>query len=150
MPRLNEHRRAQRVVAVCQLQQVAVLDIQLMSIGGTDDGGVVPGELGDRLGQLLQPTVVGEATIIDGGIGPEDHFPLALQLPLLRGMGQVRGMDGRGLRRKRRLGDHAVMYRAAPPGLEIRALVLPRPISLDDVVGARLRAIGEDLQHLVG
>ena len=39
--------------------------------------GIVPGELGDRLGQFLQPAVVGEAAVVDRRVGPENHFQLA-------------------------------------------------------------------------
>src|SRR5207245_3718938 len=39
-----------------------------------DKNGVVPGQLAERLGHLLQPAVVGEAAIVHGGIGSEVDF----------------------------------------------------------------------------
>src|SRR5437773_2486664 len=36
---------------------------------GTDERGIIPGKLGQRLRQLLQPTVVGEAAVKDCRVG---------------------------------------------------------------------------------
>src|SRR4029453_11577420 len=72
----REHRTANRASLVAELDDVAddlavlaagprrlVLGLELLSGGGTDDDRVVPRELGDRLRQLLQPAVVGEAAV---------------------------------------------------------------------------------------
>ena len=48
--------------------------------GRAHQGGVVPGEFGDGLGNLLQPAVVGRAAIPDVGIGAEDDLELFLGL----------------------------------------------------------------------
>src|SRR5262245_26648761 len=40
----------------------------------TDERGVVPGELGQRLWQLLQPTVVGKAAVEDRRVGLKTNF----------------------------------------------------------------------------
>src|SRR4029453_11981159 len=74
MPDDREHRTANRASLVAELDDVAddlavlaagprrlVLGLELLSGGGTDDDRVVPGQLGDRLRQFLQPAVVGEA-----------------------------------------------------------------------------------------
>ena len=50
----------------------------------TDQRGVVPGELGNRLGQFLQPAVVGKAAVVNARIRTEDEFDVS------RG----RGFDG--------------------------------------------------------
>ncbi len=39
-----------------------------------DDGGVIPGQLGDRVGELLQPAVIGEPAVVDLGIAVQDEF----------------------------------------------------------------------------
>ena len=76
---LNEYRRVERAAFVRQLQQVAGLHAQAVRGGRTEERGVVPGELGDGLGQFLQPAVIGEAAIVNRGVGAEDDFQLAAQ-----------------------------------------------------------------------
>ena len=39
-----------------------------------DERGVVPGQLGDRLGQFLEPADVVEPAVPDGRVGPEDDL----------------------------------------------------------------------------
>ena len=58
-------------------------------------GGTVPGDLGQRLGQLLQPAIVGEAAVPDGRIGPEDDLEAG------RRRCRWRGHDRGGRRRGR-------------------------------------------------
>ena len=70
----------QRAALVGQLQHVAGLHAEAVRGGGAQDRGVVPGELGDRLGQFLQPAVIGEAAVVDRGVGAEDDFELAAEL----------------------------------------------------------------------
>ena len=70
----------QRAALVGQLQHVARLHAQAVRGRRAEDRGVVPGELGDRLGQFLQPAVVGEAAVVNRGVGPEDDFELAAEL----------------------------------------------------------------------
>ena len=38
---------------------------------GADLDGVVPGELVHRLGEFLQPAVVGELSVVDGGVAAD-------------------------------------------------------------------------------
>src|SRR5580704_9844422 len=38
---------------------------------GADQDRVVPGELGHRLGQFLQPAVVGKLSVVDGGVAAD-------------------------------------------------------------------------------
>ena len=46
-------------------------ELQALRHFGTDLHGVVPGELGHRLGKFLQPAVVGELSIPDGGVAAD-------------------------------------------------------------------------------
>src|ERR1019366_1830417 len=50
-----------------------VFEVQLEPLGHrrADHDGVVPGQLGQRLRQLLQPSVVREAAVVDRGIATE-------------------------------------------------------------------------------
>ena len=115
------HTGARSVAALQRdLDLVAVAHAEAHGRGGRDQHGVVPGDLGQRLGQLLQPAVVGEAAVVDGRVRRESHFvPARLR---------------RGCRRRRRLrldrrpsgagvgaGDHAVVERPAPELLEVLA-----------------------------
>src|SRR5262249_8105011 len=52
----------------------SLIEPQLARKRGTDEDGVVPSKLRDRLGQLLQPTVVGKTTIEDGRIGMKHNL----------------------------------------------------------------------------
>ncbi len=46
----------------------AQADAQSTRRGRTHQGGIVPGQRRDRLGQFLEPAVVGEAAIVDGRV----------------------------------------------------------------------------------
>ena len=54
-------------------EHVAVGDAQAPGGGRTDKGGVVPGELGERLGQFLEEGVVRVGAVPDVGVGFEDE-----------------------------------------------------------------------------
>src|SRR5207302_6596633 len=59
------------IVVIFQLIQ-----IHLLSHSRADHGHVVPGDAGERLGSLLQPAIVDEPAVVDGGIGTEDDLNL--------------------------------------------------------------------------
>ena len=46
-------------------------DVQALGHRGTDLDGVVPRELVHRLGKFLQPAVVGELSVVDGGVAAD-------------------------------------------------------------------------------
>ncbi len=52
-------------------------EIELLRGFWTHQCGIVPGELRHRLWQFLEPTVIREASVINGGIWPEKEFELA-------------------------------------------------------------------------
>ena len=75
--RHNPDGRFHRLPVRAQLHHIAVGHAQLPGARGTDQRGVVPGQLGERLGQFLQPAIVGETAIPNGGIGAQDNFDSA-------------------------------------------------------------------------
>ena len=90
---------------------------------GADHRSVVPGQLGDRVGELLQPGVVGKAAVIGLVVEGEDGLERGL------GGGSRRGQL-RNLRRQRRPvpgggdgagrgGELAAVERTAPGGLKV-------------------------------
>ena len=83
----REHRTADAAPLKPQLDQLAqdlpvfaagerriVRDLEPLGRGGADDDGVVPRQLRDRFGQLLQPAVVGEAAVEDTRVRAECDF----------------------------------------------------------------------------
>ena len=60
-----------------QLHHIAVRHAQLVGARGADQSGVVPSQLGEGLGQFLQPTIVREAAIPNRGIRAQDDFDSA-------------------------------------------------------------------------
>ena len=112
---------------------------------------VVPGQLGQRLGQLLEPAVVGVGAVPDGGIGAEEkRQALDFGFWILDFGLEPGGIHAHGLDRKRAAVDDAVVERLAPAGLEVLARQLALPVVLDDVVRALVGLLGERRQDLVG
>ena len=69
--RHDPHRPLRRSPAPGDADHVLVADAQLLRRGRREQHRVVPGQLGDRLGKLLEPGVVGEPPVIKSGIGSE-------------------------------------------------------------------------------
>ena len=53
-----------------------VFDAQLLRRGRANQGRVVPGQPGHRIGQFLEPTVVGKTAVVDRRVAAEDDFQL--------------------------------------------------------------------------
>ncbi len=113
LARLDPRRQFQRLAPIAELDHVLVGDPQLVRQRLADEGRVVPGHPVHRLGQFLQPAVVGEPAVPDRRIGAEDQLqPLAGPLPA--GRDRVRrGLDLAGL--VRRALDHP-LAQGGPPG----------------------------------
>ena len=77
MARLNPYRAGNFLSVQLKLDDVFRFDLHPLRHFGADEHGVVPGELGHRLGQLLQPAVVGELAVVDGGIAANVEFERA-------------------------------------------------------------------------
>src|SRR6185369_5612575 len=96
-----------------------------------DQHRVIPGDLNHRLRQFLEPSIVREASVEDGGIAPEHYFETA------SGLGRLWDCTALGRhapRGRSRAGNETVMQRLAPPAVKV-AGVLTLPIGLKQVVG---------------
>src|SRR5947208_2769829 len=61
------------VAVLASLKRWSALDLESLGRRGTGQHRVVPGQLGNWLGQLLQPPVVRESSVENGRIVPEDN-----------------------------------------------------------------------------
>ena len=120
--------------ALAELDNVLLLDPQPARQGRADQGGVVPGQARQRLGQFLEPGVVGESAVPDGRVGPEDDLQ-ASALVAARGAGLgmslPRGATALGF--PRRAGDHARAEGLVPGRLEVARERLAPPVVADDL-----------------
>src|SRR5262249_42084301 len=115
-----------------------------------DQRGVVPRQLRQRLGELLEPAVVRIGTVPNGGVGAVEKGEARRGFWfLVSGLGVEITADSDGLARKRRAVDEAVVGRPAPGGLEVAARELSSPGILDDVVAAALGLARERGEQLV-
>ena len=57
-----------------QLYDLGIVEAASLRHGRTDEHSIVPGEGGERLGEFLQPAVVGKLAIPYGWIGAENQF----------------------------------------------------------------------------
>ena len=71
MPDLHPDRTRDFFAVEFEFDHVDGLYAQAVGHLGTHEHGVVPGELVHRLGQFLQPAVVGKLSVVDGGIATD-------------------------------------------------------------------------------
>ena len=132
---LDEDRKLQLCRSDLQDDQVAVHELEPGGEGGRDRRYVFPGDLADRVGQLLQPGIVGMPAVAEG------HALVEVQLPFVGSSRcrRTRGILDDGLRhapealaeaRHRRVvpgrcAEDADLERAIPERVEIRVLALP-------------------------
>ena len=144
--------RAHLVAAVCDLHQVGRDHALLLRRLGTEDRRIVPGELRDRPGPLLQPSVVGEPAVIHRRIGTENQLQ-----PLRTGRWRLRLRQCRGPARaqrdvpdwQRRVRHCSIVNRLAPPGFEVRARMLRGPVVFHNLVRGALQLPRQHGQHFV-
>ena len=79
MARRNNHRRLHLAVAHAELDDVVFFQAQLAQRRAGNDRRIVPAQVRDRLGQLLQPAHIVPAAVVDIRIGPEDDFERILR-----------------------------------------------------------------------
>src|ERR1700733_2000138 len=119
-----------------QFDNVFHSDLQPLRHLRADEHGIVPDELVHRLGQFLQPAVVGELTIVDGGVGADVELDgakvVAGGLPA-----PVPVCDC--FSRKWTALDPSVVQRFTPELFEICACVLLLPVSADQIVSCGIR-----------
>src|SRR5581483_8961932 len=101
---------------------------------------VVPGQLRHRLRKLLQPAVVGELSVPDGGIAADVELDgrVSGRLPA-----NVIVLCCHGFRLVSCALDPTIVQRLAPELFEVRAGVLLLPVSAYQVVATRIRLAGE-------
>ena len=132
------------------LDDIRLLELVFDQSGVADQRGVVPGEVGDRLGQLLQPADIGVAPVVERGIRAEDDLDRI-------GGGRGRSLQGAGpgRYRLRLVGgalDESVVQRLPPVRLEV-ALGRERrlPGGAHRLVGRNQGLVDQHrLDHLVG
>jgi len=121
------HRQLEFPLAAGDGDQILVLQPEGAGGGRADERGVVPGQLGDRIGELLEPAVVREAPVVERRRAAEDDLQLLAGCD--RAGGVAGGLNGGGavLRRNRgQLGGgqgaallHPVVEHPAPGNLEL-------------------------------
>ena len=131
-----------------QLDNVVFFQAQLGQRRAGNDGGVVPAQIRNRLGQLLQPAHIRPAAVVDIRIGPEDD----LERILRRGRGN-RSLERRARTRLRglvvgRAVDPALVQRLPPARLKV-ALDQRLPGLAHRIVGAQHRLIQQRLQNMM-
>ncbi len=124
MARRDHHRRVSGRAVQAQVDHVALLEAEARRVGGAEQRGVLPRQLGDGVGQFLQPAVVGQAAVVDLVIG--DDVDLEPRRGLRRRLHRLRRGENRVVPDGRRLGlegaplDEAVGDPFLPGQLEER------------------------------
>ena len=113
-----------------------------------DQGRVVPGQLGDRVGQLLQPGVVREAAVDELVVVDEVQLEARLRsAEAAQGALERVDLHHRDHRAQRPIGDHALGEPALPLGVEVGPGLAPVELA-EAVVGLPLLALQEAAQQL--
>src|SRR5689334_9406040 len=138
--RHDPHRNRDRLaLTVRDLDAVAVLEIAVIGCRlDADVRDVLPRDLRDRLGQLLEPAVIGEPAVENVWIRPEDD----LHAGLCRGCGRRRWRGSRRCRRAsqyRRAANEAVVQRVTPERLEARERLTAFPFERRSLLAERAR-----------
>src|SRR5258707_8834491 len=140
MAGLNPDRAGDFLSVQFEFDNVFDFDLEALRHLGADEHGVVPSELGHRLGEFLQPAVVGELSVVNGGVATDVE---------LDGAG-VRLRRLRSTRTFRRYGfwseccsfNPAIVQRFAPESFKVPA-VLFLPIGTNQMVAVRVSLPGE-------
>src|SRR5690606_15736864 len=88
-------------------------DTLLFSRGRTYQRGVIPRQARERLGQLLQPSIVGKAPVMNHWIGTEDDFQTICR-SAGAGCGNRSGSRSYALAGTLRVGNHAIVEYLPP------------------------------------
>ena len=152
---LNPNRAGDLLAVQLKLDHVFGLDPEPLRHLGTDEHGIVPGELGHRLGELLKPAVVGELAIVDGGIAAEVELDKVQAQIVIRRFRELASLHGDRLCRKCRALDPAVVQRLPPELLEGSASEastsrcgLSLPVAANEIVTRGIGLSGEQCDKL--
>ena len=74
LARHDPGRKLHGFAAITQLDDVFVLDTEPLCQGRAEERGIVPGQLGQGLGQFLEPAVIGPAAVTDRRVGAEEDL----------------------------------------------------------------------------
>ena len=149
---LLEHRNRHAAATLLQCDQIASGQLQLARSGRTDERDIIPGELGHRLRELLQPAVVGETAVVDREVRTEDQLQTALGR---RGRGELRRRLTRSRRqhldvalRRAARGQESIVQGAAPGRFEVGAQAR-LPCLADEIVRRDVQTTRQGQQHFV-
>jgi len=127
------------------VDEIAVAQALLRGQSRAERDHIIPGDLGERLRQLLQPGNIGKPSIPHGRIGGKEDFELVVRCRVRRHRGYLCGDSAR---RPGRSLDEAVMQGLPPAALEIATEVrLPRRAHRG--VGGRVACAQQQLDELV-
>ena len=74
LSRQHVNRHLHLSIADFHVDQRFVLDAEFLCCFRTDQGRAAPGQLRHRVGQFLEPTVVGEAAVVDRPVATKNRF----------------------------------------------------------------------------
>src|SRR5512146_2704662 len=131
---------------VLDLDYILAANAKLLRRRNAQKNGISPSDLNHRLGQFLQPAVVGETPVVNGWVLAEQNFYAAAGW-LWRRKSASAGCDR--FRRRRAIGDKTVMQHATPPRLVIGAGVLRFPVIANDVVANSLGIAQKESEEFV-
>src|SRR5918995_5143883 len=120
--------KLERTARVLDAYQILAREAERLGRLRAHEGGVVPGELGERIGKLLQPPVVRKPAVMKRRRRQEDDLEAAARLLLSRGCAADQASECRkGLLRQighniRKLaaGEKPVVQHAVPLPVELR------------------------------
>ena len=129
-----------------------VFEIQLQPLGHrrADHDGIVPSQLGKRLRKFLQPAVIRETPVIDGGIAAEVDFVASARRGLRHG--KAGGLERDRFRRVSCARDPTIVQRLAPRCFEVTNAstdLLFLPVLLHQIVACQARLSGKNRDDFV-
>src|SRR5262249_20734038 len=70
----DPHRGSYSAAVMFDFDDVFLAETEALCGSGTDERNIIPDNFGKRFRQFLQPTIVRESAVIDGGIRPKHNF----------------------------------------------------------------------------
>ncbi len=132
MAGLNPDRAGDFLAVQFEFDHVFNFDLQALRHLGADEDGIVPDQLGHRLGQFLEPAVVGELSVVDGGVTADVELDGELVEHSRAWM--IKSFCGQLFRWSSGSIDPSVVQRLPPECFEVGAGVLLLPVGARQVV----------------
>ena len=144
VPGSNPDRRLHGMPVCTQPHDIAARDAQFLSGSGTDQSSVVPGQLGERFWEFLQPAVIGETSVANRGVWPQHDFDCAgADRPAAGGTGSGAIDELDRLGSESGIRHEAVVQGSLPELFESGLRLLPLPIASYHVMAGGARFSGE-------